>query len=121
MTITFEDHIRREYEAAFPEPIVDGLPVTPVMIFKAGYHTGLKDGQTIASDTLSLVKEQSRTVGYNAGYAQGISYCAYIASHSSTFGIDAGMPPATAATAMRDAITRALEFAAQTARERVEG
>lgn len=112
---TLLEHLQASYAEAFPVE----HDATPFELWSAGYHTGLQDGQTIKGTTDEIRTEQERALNWDLGYAQGVAYAAFIASHASTVDVSQ-MDPVKAAVTMRESITAAISLAAENAKNRAQ-
>ncbi len=119
--MNLEEHIRRCYAHDLPDASLDSADQA-LVVYRSGYLEGLKDGQQINGEVDALQVRKQSKLNFDRGYAQGIAYGAFAASH---VGFPEGMLnegdymlKMNAAKLMRDAITAALEGSAAAARKR---
>lgn len=120
--MTLEQHLRRCYATDYPDtPTTIETAEEALIVYRSGYLSGLKDGQAIQSVTDALKARQYSQHEFNRGYAQGVAYAAFAASHASLPTLNC---PANeyvirlhAASLTRTSIVDVLQVAAKTARD----
>jgi len=79
--VTLEEHIRRCYSHDLPDAKTIDSAEEALIVYRSGYLEGLKDGQHICGETAELRTENLAQLNFDRGYAQGLSYAAFGASH----------------------------------------